>query len=328
MSNTIFFTGLILILLVLLEYFNKKEKVENIIFMERTYTDALRGCASLLIVISHVSGLTGTRIATPLGGIGVAIFLICSGYGLYFSYKNKGLSKFWISRIKRVLIPYWIAILIYYCLSYKYLPAINVKDIVREILLIGSIPYMWFVQYLIAVSIIFWVVYKFVPVTYRNRVLIVISVISLIVLKNDLYAEQSLSFVSGIMLAETKDKIKINKKILLRLGILCFFIATICLVLKQITFIRMGQYIIFNIVQTGIKLGGALGITLILKQCFNICGNALSKIGLYSYEIYIVHTLFITYLIRKGINLINIIEYTFLCILGIIILHNILKVIK
>lgn len=47
-----------------------------------------------MVILMHSSCNFGLRIFTPLGGIGVALFLILSGYGLTESYKKKGLHFF------------------------------------------------------------------------------------------------------------------------------------------------------------------------------------------------------------------------------------------
>ena len=52
------------------------------------YTTALRGIAILIIMLAHCFG-GFTRALTPLGGIGVSIFLILSGYGLTKSAQLK-----------------------------------------------------------------------------------------------------------------------------------------------------------------------------------------------------------------------------------------------
>ena len=51
----------------------------NLFPVDRTV--AMRGIAIFLIILSHIIGLFQIRYATPLGGTGVAIFLILSGYG-------------------------------------------------------------------------------------------------------------------------------------------------------------------------------------------------------------------------------------------------------
>mgnify|MGYP004627064423 CR=1 FL=1 len=58
-------------------------------FMSISHTNICRAVAAIIIILQHVSGGFGIRYFTPLGGIGVAIFLILSGYGLNESYKKK-----------------------------------------------------------------------------------------------------------------------------------------------------------------------------------------------------------------------------------------------
>ncbi len=45
-------------------------------FMARDHSAVYRGIAALIIMFQHVGGAYGTRLFTPLGGTGVAIFLI------------------------------------------------------------------------------------------------------------------------------------------------------------------------------------------------------------------------------------------------------------
>lgn len=61
---------------------------------DRKLTEAFRGVAILLIMIQHLAGHLGTNIFTPFGGIGVAIFLVLSGFGLNESFKKNGVNGF------------------------------------------------------------------------------------------------------------------------------------------------------------------------------------------------------------------------------------------
>ena len=67
----------------------------------------LKGIAILLVAICHLGG-EFTRWATPLGGIGVAVFLILSAYGLEKSYQRSELHHYWRKRLLAVWIPYMI----------------------------------------------------------------------------------------------------------------------------------------------------------------------------------------------------------------------------
>lgn len=59
--------------------------------MDRNHTIEDKGLAILLVILCHAAGTFGQGkfvLFTPLGGIGVAIFLLLSGYGLNESWNN------------------------------------------------------------------------------------------------------------------------------------------------------------------------------------------------------------------------------------------------
>lgn len=86
----------------------KSKDKEEVIFMSVNYTTFIRGIAILLIILMHTSCGMGLRHFTPLGGIGVALFLILSGYGLAESYKRDGTVNFWKKKILRIWLPYFL----------------------------------------------------------------------------------------------------------------------------------------------------------------------------------------------------------------------------
>ncbi|MFI3327051.1 MAG: hypothetical protein R3Y35_12910 [Clostridia bacterium] len=108
MINTTIFLIFLVLCILSFEFFSKTNN-KNSEFMSFAHADIYRGIATLIIILQHVSGLYGTRLFTPLGGIGVAIFLISSGYGLNESYKKLGdinllkyTQKYWKSKLFRV----------------------------------------------------------------------------------------------------------------------------------------------------------------------------------------------------------------------------------
>lgn len=68
-----------------------RRKSEDFDFMSKSHTNICRAVAALIIIFQHVAGGFGLRYFTPFGGIGVAMFLILSGYGLNESFKHKGI---------------------------------------------------------------------------------------------------------------------------------------------------------------------------------------------------------------------------------------------
>ena len=61
------------------------------------YIDYLKGISIIAIVLFHIintySNLPNiVKLASNFGGAGVHIFIICSGFGLYYSYLNRPIS--------------------------------------------------------------------------------------------------------------------------------------------------------------------------------------------------------------------------------------------
>ncbi|MCD8291265.1 MAG: acyltransferase [Prevotella sp.] len=79
--------------------------------------DFLKGYSIFTIVLMHllqpsVSGLLNRALA--FGGAGVHVFILCSGFGLFYSYLRKplGYGSFLKRRFTKIYIPYILVILI------------------------------------------------------------------------------------------------------------------------------------------------------------------------------------------------------------------------
>lgn len=84
--------GIFLVLLCalwLVDFLFENKQTADFKFMSVQHTNICRAVAAIIIILQHVAGGFGIRYLTPLGGIGVAIFLILSGYDLNESYKKK-----------------------------------------------------------------------------------------------------------------------------------------------------------------------------------------------------------------------------------------------
>lgn len=73
---------------------------------DKEMTECYRGVAIILIVVQHCAGELGTNIFTPFGGIGVAVFLLLSGFGLTESFSKRGMRGFLKSKLWRVWVPF------------------------------------------------------------------------------------------------------------------------------------------------------------------------------------------------------------------------------
>lgn len=279
--------------------------------LTKTVSLILKGIAIVLVIVSHVAGMFQIRYFTPLGGIGVAIFLLLSGYGLTESRKNNGLQFFWRKRLCAVWIPYFFVEIVFILNLNKF----SVGDIFKDLSLITPrLSQIWFLRYLLLCYLVFWLVNKWGAERYRIWIMLAIFVVSIFILR-EIAAEQALSFWCGCYLAERKEKIpklKSNMVIWLLMGVGALF-------LKQFDVVRNSPQIVMNIIQCAIKFPIALFcVGLIIKLASQYQFRCLQKIGKISYELYLVH-----------INLLSIITlqlwgiplFLLLSIAGSVLLH-------
>ena len=108
----------------------KESGGRQLCFMGREFTEILKGIAIIFVFLNHVGNVNNVRFVAPLGGIGVALFLICSGYGLNDSAK-KGFSsrKYWFKRLLAFFAPYMITRII----ALLFTTDISVKRVLLDI---------------------------------------------------------------------------------------------------------------------------------------------------------------------------------------------------
>lgn len=139
----------------------KTEKLE----IDKETSTVLKGIAILLVILTHYpkDALTGTMF-NGLGGWGVSIFLFLSGYGLYLSYSKNGLKNYWIKKLKKIYIPFIVAMIVQTIIQVIVLK-INFK--IQDLLpsLFGVNPSniidgsMWYISYLIIWYILFYIIF-------------------------------------------------------------------------------------------------------------------------------------------------------------------------
>ena len=126
-------------------------------FFNREYTTFLKGVCMLLIMISHATNsFSFGRPFTPLGGIGVAVFLIVSGYGINESVKKAGFKDFWVKRIIKVWMPYVIAVATVLVLTGK----VDSWDKGIYSIFFIERPY-WFIPYIFECYFAYWAITKY-----------------------------------------------------------------------------------------------------------------------------------------------------------------------
>lgn len=184
-------------------------------WMSRDFTTAIKGFSILTVVWAH----TGARLSVGgiqfIAGIGVSLFLICSGYGLEISYEKSGLQGFVRKRLFKVCIPFWVVELIGLIAIGKF----TVDGYILDALFIRqATSYGWFMQYIIICYIIFFVDKKMMEriAFIREHEMTVIFTVFIAWFAIDsmffanpdmpfLKARQMLCFPTGMLIVKHKD---------------------------------------------------------------------------------------------------------------------------
>lgn len=119
----------------------------------------IKGMAILFVILSHM-GLFDCG-----GVIGVHLFLIISGYGIYCSYEKHGKLSYWKRRVSSVYIPYLFSMFILFILRLIiYNNNISWKNILVTILgldfNLNIDPTMWYISYIFSCYFIAWGVFQ------------------------------------------------------------------------------------------------------------------------------------------------------------------------
>ena len=247
----------------------------------------MRGVAILLVVLCHMAGtfFEGRVVYfTPLGGIGVAIFLMLSAYGLNESYIKHGLTNWWKKRLMAVWIPYFIIECSLYWPFHDWNFLAFFKDItfLRPLYQNG-----WYLNYLAVCYIMFYLIMSN-SFTRKHKIVFwgILSIVLFLVL-SEIRAEQSLSFLAGLIFSEKKEKLK---KLNWKTGSILIVFSVVFLAVKQTSIIRSAPQLIYNFVQLMIKLPCGIGVCgWIISINKKVSLKFLDLVGKLSYELYLVH---------------------------------------
>lgn len=124
---------------------------------DRKLTECFRGVAILLIMIQHLAG-HWTNVFTPFGGIGVAMFLLLSRFGLNESCKKNGMGGFLTKKFYRIWLPFFL----FYVFLYLFKENMDILSFLRNVFSVEQSGYYWYIHYLIRCYIVFWIVNKYV----------------------------------------------------------------------------------------------------------------------------------------------------------------------
>lgn len=195
----------------LLGYVKKPEKFQ---WMDRNYTTAIKGFSILTVVWAHSGARLGVGGIQFIAGIGVALFLICSGYGLEISYEKNGLKGFWKKRLLGVCMPFWVVEFISLLVTGRF----TIEKYLMDFAFIKpATSYGWFMGYIVFCYLIFYTVKIFIKDSKMQTMTLFGAFTIWFVLESVFFANpdmpflrarQMLSFPFGVLLGMNKDKIE------------------------------------------------------------------------------------------------------------------------
>lgn len=308
----------LIVFVLIVSIFFKKEKIEQKMF-NIEQTQYLKGIAIILIILCHTIGQTKeTVMATPLGGIGVAMFLFMSGYGLQESYKRNQLSGFWQKKLLRIFIPYTIFITIKSFIFGNF----NFKEYLLDIFFIHTS--YWYIGYLIKCYIFFYLSSLFNE-KYKLLILSIGSVLSLLLLPC-IEAEQAFSFILGVIASiRIKELRSLSNKNLYIIGITAIIIGISALSIKQIPIVRQNQTSLL-ISQLLILLPTAIGFMILAGKLLHK-NKIIMQCGVYSLELYLIHmqTLKIMHHVQSNTYILLLLTFLVITIVLCYLFNNLCK---
>lgn len=207
-------TGMIF-LFYILGFLNKKFKETKGRFMDTGYTTAVKGFAILTVVWAHSGARLGAGGIQFVAGVGVCLFLMCSGYGLEMSCKKNGLDGFWRKRFLRVAVPFWFVELAGLAVTGK----LNAGTYFKDMFFIkAATGYGWFMQYIVICYVLFYTVKLLTgKKSVKCQMVFMVSLSALWFVTDSLFfadpdmpflkARQMFSFPLGMLIAEYKDAV-------------------------------------------------------------------------------------------------------------------------
>ena len=278
--------------------------------LSKDTSTCLKGLACLLIVLHHwCSGLSGAgygsslvKLFTQAGGItGVAVFFFLSSYGLSRSQQKKKdtLTSFFTKRLVRVYIPLVITNVLW--LSVRYEEQELVKTIFQILNLKDLLDIVtWFCNVIIVCYIIFYVSNSLASIWAKllcnwTLTIALAVLLSMIWPKYPCYVYSLVAFPLGATVGILQDKMNWSNLLtttfvpsMALLGICVWCLPEIrnlvvanlycCVIILCLIFMVMWVQHSESSVLTGVV---------------GLCAKPFSFIGLYSYEIYLLHNKFL-----------------------------------
>lgn len=203
-------------------------------------TSIIKGIAILLVMLSHC-GLMECG-----GAIGVDLFLVVSGFGIYIS-SNKDIDKFWKKRVTSVYCPYLFSTLVFLIIRIT----LGFRPTIFQVLIsilgldfnMNIDPTMWYISYIFAMYVLAYFYMKYENTCFRVMGGgLFILIVTLCGYKHFIWHSGTiawaygLSFPIGFLLGKYKDTMRDKIKIV---GTFSLVISLGLMFVEHVTYIKM-----------------------------------------------------------------------------------------
>ncbi|MFL0252472.1 acyltransferase family protein [Clostridium neuense] len=295
----------VLLFFILISSCNNYE-YNKLVFMDKDSTIQLKGVAIIFVILAHMKLMYyfDAKAIGNFGAIGVDIFLMLSGYGVYKSYKKRGVGiDFILRRLKKIYTPLIIVVLLE--LVWRIYGEKSNYSIHRIITFFTGFDTKrtldgtyWYISFILLWYAIFFIIYRYSKHKKISIILLfcfsyLFKVSKFISPIGDLSWQYSLHFISfpfGILVATyERNIIELLNKDMYKLIIIVLVIGSIS---SHYVFSGNSEYYWLydiNVSMIFIFLG-------VLLQSLGFMSKFLKSIGNISYEVYLVEMQILTYL--------------------------------
>lgn len=274
-------------------------------WMDRNFTTAIKGFSILTVVWAHAGARLSVVGIQFIAGIGVSLFLICSGYGLEMSYQKDGLKGFWKKRLLKICIPFWIVELVGLLITQQF----EVKKYLFDVSFISpATGYGWFMQYIVICYVLFFGAKMISEKTKINDMWLLFAVFIVWFMVDSCFfvnpdmpflrARQMFSFPLGMAIVKHKDKIETlifkrnstSRKRATALIIGEGMTGILFMAITQLSAVKALPYIVSNVLALFTVLPLAIAVIAFMNTVKVLLNNRLLLgAGTVSYEIYLIH---------------------------------------
>lgn len=267
----------------------RRPNVQSFGMLDRRHTAILKEISIFIIVVSHFSNLYSGIVPSFIAASGVALFLLCSGFGLNESWNRSNRDRKYINYWKNKILGVWLPYLVVLAIVVIFNPAYDITHFLRgSIFMENIIPYGWYMQFLFA-----WYIGYFIAgvltdwfhcKTVKYLVLGFISLVAFL-LPKQLYAEQALSFLLGVVISDfCLHKKTYPRKTVMICGLLLYgFLLILKVFVKEPHVLDTAIWLLAKVVLAVWLLYATFYLQKFSNQAYWV------KLGALSYAFYLIH---------------------------------------